>query len=122
MLHALAFVWDHASGLLCCATVPWTASSSLTSLRKATQWHDLAGLLGVRVGQGKPVRCLQNTGIVPRGHQNEQALTSQPCPMSRNLQTYLGGCRAAQGVACIQRAAQTQHFVHVFFNLRVELL
>ena len=45
----LAFVRDHASVLLCCATVPRPSASSFTSLRKATHWHDLAGLVGVRM-------------------------------------------------------------------------
>ena len=55
--HALAFVWDHASGLLCCATVSWTASPFFTSLRKETHWHDLAGLVGL-LGGRKPVTCV----------------------------------------------------------------
>ena len=59
----LAFVPDHASVLLCCATVPRPSASSLTSLRKATHWHDLAGLVGMRQPPASPGSCVHRPGM-----------------------------------------------------------
>ena len=46
----------------------------------------------------------------------------EPRPMPRDLCPHLRRRGTAQGVAGIQRAAQAQHVIHVFFDLRVELL
>ena len=40
----------------------------------------------------------------------------------RNLRPHLRRCGAAQRISGIQRAAQAQNVIHVFFNFRMELL
>src|SRR3990167_2075786 len=48
--------------------------------------------------------------------------STQPRAVPSNLHPHLSRCRAAQNVAGIERSAQAQHFVNIFFNRRAELL